>query len=262
MIDIHHHCLPGIDDGPKEWKSAVEQCRMAFDQGISTIVATPHVLRGSWQNDAPGAIDALVEKLHSQLQGKPEILTGCEYYFAHDMIDMLQRKTILPLASSRYVLVEFAAHSLPPMIDRVFYQLQISGWTPIIAHPERNLVFQRRPELLQSLVERGGKTQVTAMSITGGFGARARRAALEWIARGMVHIVATDAHNTSTRPPLVREPRSIVETQFGEEMAAALFERNPLAIIRNETLSFDPEPFDPRPPTGLLEALRQFLGRS
>src|SRR6266851_9284435 len=118
MIDIHHHCLPGIDDGPREWDEAVELCGIAAEEGIETIIATPHVLRGRWQNTSRAKLDALIEGLREKTGDKPRLLLGSEYFFAHDMTEVLSTGTgIVPLAGSRYVLVEFASHAVPPLIE-------------------------------------------------------------------------------------------------------------------------------------------------
>ena len=117
----------------------------------------------------------------------------------------------MPLAGSRYVLIELAANSVPPMIEQPLYRMQLEGWIPIIAHPERNLVFQAKPELLAALIEHGARTQITAGSLTGEFGAQARQAAETFLRRGLVHFVATDAHNMTKRPPRVREAIAALE---------------------------------------------------
>src|SRR5438874_3468743 len=202
MIDIHHHCLPGVDDGPRTMAESVDLCRMAADDGIDTIVATPHVLRGRWQNTTRATLEEIAAKLREKVGESPRILMGSEYFFGHDVAEVLAAgNSIIPLAGSRYVLIEFASHTVPPMVDQPFYRLQLDGWTPVIAHPERNAIFRAKPELLASLVRLGAKTQVTAASLLGDFGSEARSAAFDWIAAGMVHVVASDAHNLRKRPP-------------------------------------------------------------
>jgi protein-tyrosine phosphatase len=240
MIDIHHHCLPNVDDGPRGWDEAVAQCRMAADEGIETIVATPHVLRGSWQNADPEPLAALAAELQERLGPAPRILLGSEYFFAHDVRELLaQKRSIIPLAGGHYVLVEFAANAIPPLIEQVFYHLQLDGWTPVIAHPERNTVFQAKPELLARLVGHGARTQITSGSYTGEFGQKAEACALRWLDEGLVHIVATDAHNTRKRPPRARAARLRVAEMAGERVARALFEDNPRAVIEDRALAWE-----------------------
>lgn len=258
MIDIHHHCLPGVDDGPRDLDEAADLCRLAAEDGIETIVATPHVLRGRWQNSERAPLEEKLAELQEAVGNTPHLILGSEYYFAHDMNEMLQNGTIVPLAGSRYFLVEFAAQAVPPFVDRPLYEARLGGWTPVIAHPERNLVFQSKPELLASLVESGVKTQVTASSLLGDFGPDARRCATEWIEREMVHFIASDAHNRARRPPRMREAAAMVREIAGDDVADALTRRNPSAVVEGRGLDYDPEP-KPAPRRGVFERLTRFL---
>lgn len=261
MIDIHHHCLPDVDDGPGEWDEAVALCRAAAEEGIETIVATPHVLRGRWKAFSIPELEARLAELRRRVGDSPRLLLGSEYFFAHDVVEVLNaRNAIVPLAGSRYVLIELAANSVPPLIEQPFYRMQLEGWVPVLAHPERNLVFQARPELLADLLEHGVKTQVTAGSLTGAFGEQARRAAEAFVRRRLVHFIATDAHNTTRRPPRVREARAVLEELAGSEVAEALLVRNPRAVIENRPLEYDPEPV-PGEQGGFFTRLRSFFGR-
>lgn len=261
MIDIHHHCLPGVDDGPKDWPEAVELCAAAREEGVETIVATPHVLRGRWQNASPEKLLELAAELRQRVGDAPRILLGSEYFFAHDMPEVLGGP-VIPLAGSRYVLVEFASHAIPPMVDQPFYRAQLQGWTPIIAHPERNAVFQAKPELLLRLIQLGARTQVTCGSLTGEFGSEAQSAAVSWLAAGLVHMLATDAHNLRRRPPRVRQALDVVREVAGEELVTALTRTNPGAVIAGEALPWEPEPRLPESKRGFLQRVRQLFGSS
>jgi protein-tyrosine phosphatase len=241
MIDVHHHCLPGVDDGPRTMADSVDLCRMAADEGIETIVATPHVLRGRWKNTSRLELQSLLEELRDKVGATPRILLGSEYFFAHDMADMLSGESVLPLAGGRYVLVEFASNAIPPLVREPLYRAQLDGWTPLIAHPERNIVFQAKPELLAALIRMGVKTQVTTGSMTGDFGSAAEAAAIDWLQSGWVHVMATDAHNTTKRPPRFRAARARVAELAGEEVAQALFVDNPKSIVESRGLVYDPE---------------------
>jgi protein-tyrosine phosphatase len=167
---------------------------------------------------------------------------------------------IVPLAGGRYVLMELASNNVPPLLEHPLYRLQLEGWVPIIAHPERNVVFQAKPEVLAALVAVGARVQVTAGSITGLFGAAAQRSAEAWIRTGMVHFVATDAHDTSKRPPRVREAIAAVREIAGDDVTDALFRSNPAAVLENRSLPFDPEPAPPAK-DGFFTRVRGFFGR-
>ncbi|HEY0141130.1 MAG TPA: CpsB/CapC family capsule biosynthesis tyrosine phosphatase [Thermoanaerobaculia bacterium] len=261
MIDIHHHCLPAVDDGPREWDEAVAMCRMAADEGIETIVATPHVLRGRWKNTSRAELDSKLEELRRRVGQSPRLLLGSEYFFAHDVDEVLAAGTsIVPLANSRYVLIELPANNVPPMIEGPLYRMQLAGWVPILAHPERNHVFQARPELLVALIVAGTKTQITAGSFTGEFGSSAKRVAESWLRRRMVHFVATDAHNVTRRPPLAKAARAAVSEIAGEAIADAVMLDNPRAVVENRTLPFEPDPL-PMAEGGFFNRLREFFSR-
>lgn len=259
MIDIHHHCLPDVDDGPREWDEAVSMCRMAADEGIETIVATPHVLRGRWRTAPPAELEARIATLREKVGPAPRLLLGSEYFFAHDVAEVLKAgNAIVPLAGSRYVLMELASNAVPPLLDQPLYRMQLEGWIPIIAHPERNIVFQSKPELLRSLIAVGVKFQLTAGSLTGEFGGEAQRASERWVKAGLIHFVATDAHNTGKRPPRVRAAIEALRTIAGERVAEALTRKNPAAVIENRALEYEPEPSVP-PSDGFLTRLRAFF---
>ena len=259
MIDLHHHCLPGVDDGPSEWDEAVAMCRMAAAEGIETIVATPHVLRGRWREVERAELERRLVTLREKVGDTPRLLLGSEYFFSHDMPELLRTGTaIIPLGGSRYVLIELAANAVPPMIEQPLYRVQLDGWVPIIAHPERNIVLQQKPELLTDLIKHGARMQITAASLTGEFGGAAQSAARTFLERRLVHFVATDAHNVERRPPRARAALAALRELAGDSVADALSRANPAAVVANEGLPYEPEPLD-APQPGVFERLRSFF---
>lgn len=241
MIDIHFHCLPGIDDGPGNWDDAVALCRAANAKGIDTIVATPHVLRDSWLNEDSDERDSLVRELNHRLNHRPRVLAGCEYYFSADAVELWSQGPRGPLTAlnrSSYLLVEFPATRIPEQAEAVFHELAVLHVKPVIAHPERNLVFAENPGRLERFVQLGAAVQITAASLTGGFGKAAEAASNTFIARGLASLVASDAHSLDRRPPLLAEARARVATAWGSDVEIALFETNPSALIANEPLVF------------------------
>jgi protein-tyrosine phosphatase len=259
MIDLHHHCLPGVDDGPRELNEAVEMCAAAAEEGIETIVATPHVLRGRWPVFSRRELELKLAELRDRVGDTPRLLLGSEYFFSHDMADVLtDGTTVFPLAAGRYVLLELPANSVPPMFNQPLYRAQLGGWLPILAHPERNTVFQANPDLLEALIGHGLRVQITATSLTGAFGSQARVAAETFLRRRFVHFVATDAHNMHKRPPHMREALSALRAITGDAVAEALTRENPLAVIENRALPYEPEPEEVASP-GLFTRLRSFF---
>jgi len=238
MIDLHFHCLPGIDDGPRTWNDAVALCREAAAQGTTAVVATPHVLRDPWINEDPSVRDALVAELNLRLRGEPIVLAGCEYFYSSRAAELVERGGAGPLRGlnrGRYLLLEFSA-SVPPSAESVFHELLLLGAVPVIAHPERNAIFVRDPERLASLIARGAIAQLTAGSLLGDFGSGAEAACEEFLRRGLVHVVASDAHSLEQRPPRLADARALVRRRLGDQAAAELFEINPAAVAGSEPL--------------------------
>lgn len=234
MIDIHFHCLPGVDDGPRTWPEAVDLCRMAADGGVDTIVATPHVLRDPWLNEDSSLRDALVSELNDRLGGAPVVVPGCELYISSDVVDLVSKGASGPVTTlnrGRHILLEFPATSIPRDAEESFHELTILGYTVVIAHPERNLVFAQDESRLARFVARGAKVQVTAGSLLGDFGRGALRAAERFWHQGLIDVIASDAHSSSRRPPRLGEARQWAAREWGEEAALALFTQNPKQII-------------------------------
>lgn len=239
MIDVHFHCLPGIDDGPEDWPEAVALCRAAASEGTTTIVATPHVLRGRWVNGDPETRDGLVLKLNSLLGGTPAVLSGCEYFFSSDAVELVEQGNLGPLTTlnrGRYLLIEFPSGEVLPGARSIFHELSVLGVTPVVAHPERNRLFAEDPRRLEDLIERGAVSQVTAGSVLGDFGAEALAASAEFLRRGLVHLIASDAHSLDSRPPRLAAARARVRSEWGAAVELGIFESNPRALLRSEPL--------------------------
>ncbi|MGH9366408.1 MAG: tyrosine-protein phosphatase [Thermoanaerobaculia bacterium] len=239
MIDVHFHCLPGIDDGPEDWEEAVALCRAAAADGAATLVATPHVLRDGWLNEDPGARDQLILKLNTLLGGKPAVLAGCEYAFSSDAVELLEQGASGPLTTlnrGRYLLLEFLPGPLPPSTEAVLHELSLMEVTPVIAHPERNRRFSADPLRLERLVARGALVQITAGSLLGDFGEVPDGACREFFRRGLVHLIASDAHSVGRRPPRLAAARAQVRREWGSAAEAGLFEANPRALLASEPL--------------------------
>ncbi len=243
MIDLHFHCLPGIDDGPQSWDDAVALCQAAAADGAETLVATPHVLRGDWLNEDAAVRDGLILRLNTLLEGEPAILPGCEYLLSDDAIGLFERGAEGPLTGlnrSRYLLVELPATAAPRSIESAFHELALLGAVPIVAHPERHSLFRREPEILARLVRGGSLAQITAASLLGHFGERAQAASEEFFRRGLVSLVASDAHNLDRRPPSLSAAREKVRRRWGSEAEEGLFVSNPAAVVDSEALPWPP----------------------
>jgi protein-tyrosine phosphatase len=237
LIDIHFHCLPGIDDGPRDWEEAIALCKAAAADGTHTIVATPHVLRDQWMNDDPRARDELVATLNHLLGGKPAILPGCEFFFSSDALELWQAGTPLTsLNRTSYLLLEFPASSLPEQAEGVFHEFSLIGVKPVIAHPERNLILAKDTDKLARLVALGALVQVTCGSLLGLFGNMAASACEAFFSRHLVHLIASDAHSISRRPPQLAQAREWVRKSWGSLAESMLFDTNPTALIAGQAV--------------------------
>lgn len=245
MIDVHFHCLPGIDDGPETWDDAVALCRAAAAQGVTSLIATPHVLRDGWLNEDPSLRDQLVLKLNTLLGGRPSVLAGCEYFFSADALELWEKGKAGPLTGlnrTRYLLLEFAPGLLPAVAAPIFHELSLLDVTPVVAHPERNRLFAENPSLLEDLVSRGAIVQITAGSVLGDFGAGPLEASLDFFRRGLVRLVASDAHSLSHRPPRLAAARERIRKVWGADAEGGLFDANPRALLRGDLLPWGATP--------------------
>ena len=244
MIELHFHCLPGVDDGPSDWEGAVALCRAAAEEGTETVVATPHVLRGPWLNESPAERDDLVRALNDRLRGKPSIVAGCEFFFSADAVELWEKGAEGPLTGlnrTNFLLVEFDSGAVPAAAETVFHEFSVMGVTPVIAHPERCPEFVSKPQRLAGLVERGAVTQITAGAVAGDFGARAAKVCREFLRLGLVHLVSSDAHSIDSRPPRLRAARKRIRQEWGEDMEGGLFEANPRALLESKALPWVPK---------------------
>lgn len=240
MVDIHFHLLPGLDDGPETLEMAVEMARMAIADGTTHIVATPHA-NAQFPFD-PELIAKRAAEVRSRVGDQVTILTGCDFHLSFENLqDIRQHRDRYTINRNGYLLVEFASYSIPPEIDQTFHELQLAGITPIITHPERNRILRRHTDWLDKWASHGCVMQVTAGSLLGRFGPNASEAATAWLETDRIHILASDAHNTTTRPPqLAAAYRHVAEVR-GEETARALCRENPLAVVEGRPLPWMPE---------------------
>jgi protein-tyrosine phosphatase len=241
MIDIHCHLLPEVDDGAKSWAIAQEMCRIAAADGITHIVATPHA------NDTyvfdPELNQATLARLRELAGSALGFSLGCDFHFSYDNLQQaMQHPGRYAIAGSPYLLTEFSDFGVSSHLSEAVARLGSMGVVPIVTHPERNLLIQRKPEQVLTLIENGWVVQVTASAITGQWGETARRVAHWLLGCDAVHVLASDAHDDRHRPPLLSPAREAVAKVCGEDVARALVEDNPAAIIAGQPLPYFPTP--------------------
>jgi protein-tyrosine phosphatase len=246
MVDLHCHILFGLDDGPKLLEDSLAMAEDAIADGITHVVATPHCSSQFLFDFAKvqAKRDALAEKLHGRLK----LATGCDFHLDHENL-LAIRKHPAPFCINQkdYLLVEFNEFSIPPAVDQTLHELQIAGLRPIITHPERNPILRSHPERLLQWVRLGCFAQITAGSLSGVFGPGAKEDAWNWMTRGLIHFVSSDAHNTARRPLKLKFAYDSIAQQLGEETARALLIENPLAAFNGDPLPYVPQTEEPEP---------------
>ncbi len=238
MVDLHHHLLPGLDDGSPDLATSVEMARIAVADGITHVVCTPHA--NSRFTYDPEVIRGRVAELQATLvaQEIPLVLgQGCDFHLTYDNVqDAIAHPSRYSINGREYLLIELPDYTLSPNLKDTFYELRLAGLTPILTHPERNPVLQRDPQRMLPWLRDGLLVQVTAGSVTGAMGREAKRVAERLLANRWVHFLATDAHDTKRRPPHMREARDVVSKRFGSLYADLLCRDNPMAVFQGQPL--------------------------
>ncbi|MGI4853855.1 MAG: tyrosine-protein phosphatase [Janthinobacterium lividum] len=243
MIDIHHHLLPGIDDGSRDLATSLAMVQMAVEDGITHIVATPHANHTySYDRDRnQGLLDEIRNALPDETRKRVQLGLGCDFHLNFENVeDARVNGTRYTINQTEYLLVELPDFNIPTRLDEVLYNLRVAGLTPILTHPERNGTLQRSPERLTDWIKSGLLVQVTAGSVLGAFGTKARDMAWRLLRAGSVQFLATDAHDTVRRPPRMMEARVQVEKRLGAELADLLCVGNPLAVFEGRPLPTQP----------------------
>jgi protein-tyrosine phosphatase len=243
-VDIHAHILPGLDDGPVTVEESLAMARMAARDGTEVIVATPHYRDMELEHQTSRIVRELADTINAALRSDSvrrnapsvRIFTGMIYKLDTSLPDLVDSENAITLNRTRFLLVEPPYNRLPAYVEDVIGRLLTQRLVPVLAHPERNVEFQRDPKRLQVLVNDGVIVQIAAGSITGENGTAARRAAEQFIRRGIAHVVSSEMHSQrSLRSPILSEAFDIVTDLVGEQEATDLFEDNPDMILEGHS---------------------------
>lgn len=235
MYDLHSHILPGIDDGASELALSLNMARAYSDQGVEVVACTPHILPGLYHNTGPGITKAVAElQRHVDDAGIPLLLTtGADNHVVPDFVSGLASGHLLPVGGSRYVLVEPPHHVAPSRLDEFFFSILVAGYVPVLTHPERLTWIESKYNVMMELANRGVWMQITSGSLRGKFGSRPKYWAERMLDEGLVHILATDAHNMERRPPDLLKGREAAEKRVGAREATDLVVTRPAGILAN-----------------------------
>ena len=235
MIDLHIHILPRLDDGPADLGETLEMCRTCVEDGIRTLVATPHMIREVYDNRRDDILEAVASLNRSlQEQGLPlDVKPGADVRLDYDLIDRLDRGELVTINDdNRFLLLEFPDTLHRQETTRVVSSLKKRGITPILSHPERNPYFQENPEALYDLVYSDVLLQITARSLLGRFGSDVQRFTERLLDHRLVQLIASDAHAPDLRRPGLRAAAQRAGKLIGEEEAHRLVEENPASILQ------------------------------
>jgi protein-tyrosine phosphatase len=208
MIDVHCHLLPGIDDGAQTLDDSIELINLAIADGITHIVATPHIHPGRFNNDTASIATAYRQVMRwvKQTNAPIKLSTAAEVRISIELLQMLEHHTI-PFVGQwdgyNVILLEMPHSHILPGSDKLIKLLLNNNIRPLIAHPERNKEIMAAPEKIKPFVDLGCLLQVTAGALVGRF-------------------IATDAHNTKHRPPKLAEAYALLDREISQDYSLKL----------------------------------------
>jgi protein-tyrosine phosphatase len=229
-----------VDDGPEDVEESVKVVTELVSAGTETIVATPHNMPGIFETGVDRirhAARALQDAL-ATAQVPVSLLLGQEITFQPELLPKLESGDLLTLNDTSYFLFEFSPYGIPPGAREFIFQARLKGYTPVLAHPERNERFQQDINLLSQFVEGGVLVQLTAGSITGRLGDRAQHASRLMLQHGLAHFIASDCHSFRFGPDDMRRSVQAASVIVGGDAAESLVESNPRSVIEGRPLVF------------------------
>ena len=238
IIDMHCHILPSIDDGARNEDSMERMLRIADAEGIEAIVATPHFTLGEDEKrvEALKMKYGLARNTWKKLGPPKELYLGNELLWEDGVIDALESGKALTINGTRYVLVEFIPDAGYEYIENAMRKLQYAGYLPVIAHVERYEQLQNR-KALQKLVDMGSYLQVNVSTLLGKHGFLLKHRMLTWMKEGLIHFVGSDAHNSKTRRPEMKQCAQYLEKKLGVVKTRRILEKNPMKMLEGERLN-------------------------
>lgn len=242
-VDIHCHCVPGLDDGPQSLVEAVAVCRALVADGITDAIATPHQFGPYDLRNTVTRIQEAIDTTQAALDAESiplRLHRGADVRVDERMMALVEKGEVPGLGpTGRYLLLELP-HDAFIDLRGLIRMLQRIGKVAIITHPERHPYLVRRPEAMIDWLKLGAFAQVTCASLAGGFGRAAEIAAWDWLSRGLVHLVATDAHDTQRRPPVMTQAIDLIAGRLGEAMARLVCLDNPTHVLHGRDLGRPP----------------------
>ena len=239
-VDIHCHCLPGLDDGPATMPESLGLCRSLVEEGITAVIATPHQLgRYSCCNEAAQVREA-VSALNKELKSNNvalRVVPGADVRVDERICQLLEADKVLTLADGgKYILLELP-HEVLIDIEPLLVDLASMGITAIISHPERHSGLAKEPDILSKWLRCPVHLQVTAGSLLGCFGQAAQKFGWQLLSSGQACLVATDSHDLDGRRPCISAAFEHISDRLGQTVARLVCIENPLRILRGQDMA-------------------------
>ena len=232
MVDIHAHILPSLDDGSRSLEETLRMAKMAVSSGIRHMAATSHGNFYDYSLEDYRVVFQKAQKALTTEQIPLKLYPGMEIFLDEDAFFLLEKKELLSLNSTDYLLVEFDFEEQPEkVVDRI-KRLQNKGWRIVLAHPERYRFIQKDPELACYLSETGCVLQVNGGSLLGDFGRTCERMALRFLEEGIVGAIASDAHDMEYRTPSVGRICRFLESFYEPAAVKLWMSENPSRILK------------------------------
>ena len=238
IFDMHCHILPGVDDGARNEGSTERMLNIACEEGIDYIVATPHFAYGQ-EKETFEELKRKYWTVREQWKAmgpNKELFLGNEVFYSEGVVDSLNSRVALTMNGTRYVLIEFGGDAGPVYVQKAIQKLRYAGYYPIIAHIERYPKLKSH-KVLQELIDMGAYLQVNAKTLCGGYGFWEKQRMMRVMKQGLAHFVATDAHDSRTRRPQLKECMEFLQKELGEEKVRQILEENPMRMLRGEELN-------------------------
>lgn len=262
MIDIHSHIIPGLDDGAKDLDTALEMLEIAYNNGTSDVILTPHYIHdATFENNCTEIKKSFKELKEAAVKHgiNLKLHLGSEIFICPELPTLLDEKKVLTLNNSSYVLVEIPMLSIAEYTEDVLFNLKLKGYNPIIAHPERCSETAKSFDFIKRLIDKGIYMQVNSSSIKGLFGKRIMNISLKLLQQGLVHFIASDAHTTGGRSPKLIKAYDIVAAKMGSHVAQKLFIENPQRVIVDKAIEISEPKLKQKPKRQLYLTLKNLL---
>lgn len=238
FVDVHSHILPNLDDGSRSMEQSLNMLRIACEEGIRTVVATPHNMPGKGcpsRELIQEQIDAL-RRAAAQENIPVKILLGTEYFFREEVLELLEENCVITYPGTNCVLVEFDPYTERHYIRNAVREILSFGYTPVIAHVERYMQLMEKKKEIDEIRQMGALIQVNSNSVTGENGRKVQKDVKALLKEGLVDLIGTDAHSDGHRAPRMLECEKYITKKFGSETANLLLRGAALQkkVLKNE----------------------------